>query len=653
MSAAPVAPAAPPLAEFTAKAVITGIVLGLVFGAANAYLGLRVGMTVSASIPAAVMTVAIFRLFRTKGTILEANISQTIGSASTALATGSIYTLPALFLWGMAPPYLQVVALCFLGGVLGLAAMIPLRRLLIVQAADELPYPEGTACAEVLRATAADSSGSAWIFRGMAVGAAIKILVSLAFLFPSSIHAPLPSLLPKAELALELAPALFGVGYILGYRQAAICVAGSLVSSLALTPLIAWLGAGLSAPLYPETVRLVSQMSSSDIWSRYVRYIGAGAVATAGILTVARGLPTMVGAFVAVANGMGGRKRDRNSGGEDRKMAPTPDTDRDLPGAFVVGAIVMVVAVAALVPGVFGGSMGPAQRAVCAAGVGIFGVLFVAVAARIVGIVGVTSQPTSGIALITLLGVASVFAAMGWNDPGARAAVLTVATIVAIAGSKAGDISQDLKTGYLVGATPARQQFGQLIGASCACWAVAATLILLGTAYTFGSQELPAPQATLMKTIVEGVLAGALPWGLVLTGGGLTLGAMLCGASGLAFAIGVYLPLASMAALYVGGCVRKISERGGQSTRKREGEPGVLAASGLVAGEGLAGVLVAGLVASGLAPRAMAPRIGGMAGEVTVITVILLTCAFLWLAGRKRQRDLETTKVRPRAGGAV
>ncbi len=622
-----------PVAEFTLKAVITGVVLGIVFGAANAYLGLRVGMTVSASIPAAVMTVAAFRLFRAKGTILEANISQTIGSASTALATGSIYTLPALFLWGMVPPYLEVVALCFLGGVLGLAAMIPLRRLLIVQSAGELPYPEGTACAEVLRATAADSSGSAWIFRGMAVGAAVKLLISLAFLFPSSVHAALPSLLPKAELALELAPALFGVGYILGYRQAAICVAGSLVSALALTPLIAWLGASLGAPLYPETTRLISQMSSADIWARYVRYIGAGAVATAGIITVARGLPTMAGAFVAVAKGMRRTAAAAASAAGDR-------TDRDLPGSFVVGAIVFVVAVSALVPGVFAGGMGPVQRAVCAAGVGIFGILFVTVAARIVGIVGVTSQPTSGIALITLLGVASVFAAMGWNGPGARAAVLTVATIVAIAGSKAGDISQDLKTGYLVGATPALQQAGQLIGASFACWAVAGTLLLLGTAYSFGTQELPAPQATLMKTIVEGVLSGALPWGLVLTGGGLTLGAVLCGASGLAFAIGVYLPLSSMAALYVGGCVRAFSERGTSSRNQAPGRadsnPGVLAASGLVAGEGLAGVLVAGLVASGIAPKAMAPTLGGSAGEAVVIAVIVATCAFLWNAGRKR-----------------
>ncbi len=535
----------------------------------------------------------------------------------------------------MAPPYFQVVALCFLGGVLGLAAMIPLRRLLIVQAADELPYPEGTACAEVLRATAADSSGSAWIFRGMAVGAAVKILVSLAFLLPGEVRTALPSILPRAEIALALAPALFGVGYILGYRQSAICVAGSLVSALALTPLVAWLGAGLTAPLYPETVRLVSEMSAGDIWSRYVRYIGAGAVATAGILTVARGLPTMAGAFAAVVRGMRAAKVPRGLAGQASRLPDSDSTDRDMPGAFVIGAVVLVVTVSALVPGVFGGNMGPLQRAILAAGVGIFGILFVTVAARIVGIVGVTSQPTSGIALVTLLGVASVFAAMGWNDAGSRAAVLTVGTIVAIAGSKAGDISQDLKTGFLVGATPAKQQLGQLIGASFACWAVAGTLILLGTAYSFGSKELPAPQATLMKTIIEGVLAGALPWGLVLTGGGLTIGAMLCGASGLAFAIGVYLPLASMAALYAGGCVRKVVEWRG--TAASEGNPGVLAASGLVAGEGLAGVAIAGLVASGLVAKDVAPRLSGSVGELAAGAVILATCWFLGMAGRVRK----------------
>ncbi|HKF41672.1 MAG TPA: oligopeptide transporter, OPT family, partial [Thermoanaerobaculia bacterium] len=484
-----------PAGEFTLRAVVAGIVLGLVFGAANAYLGLRVGLTVSASIPAAVMAVAVFRVLGRRGTILEANISQTIGSASTSLASGTIFTIPALFLWGMAPPYLQVVVLCFLGGVLGLAAMIPLRRILIVDAREELPYPEGTACAEVLKATGSSMGAGTWIFRGIAIAAAVKLAFGLLFLVPSELSVKLP-VLPNAILALEVAPALIAVGYILGYRQSGVLVAGSLVSSLVLIPLISWVGASLPAPLFPETARLVSQMGASDIWSRYVRYVGAGAVAVAGLLTVVKNLPTMGDAFAGVVRGLS-RKRAAGS-------FVAVSTDRDLPGTFVLGAIAFVVAVAALAPGVFAGDMGPLPRAVCAAGVAVFGLLFVTVAARIVGIVGVSSQPTSGITLVTLLGVASVFAAAGWRDPSARAAVLTVGTIVAIAASKAGDISQDLKTGYLVGATPARQQLGQLIGAAFACWAVAGTVLLLGGAYQFGSKEVPAPQAVLMKTIIEG-----------------------------------------------------------------------------------------------------------------------------------------------------
>ena len=617
------------VAEFTLKAVAVGIVLGIVFGAANAYLGLRVGMTVSASIPAAVMTVAAFRMLRTRGTILEANLSQTVASASTSLATGTIFTIPALFLWGAIPPYTQVVALAFLGGLLGLSAMIPLRRLLIVKADGELPYPEGTACAEVLRATVSESSGaasgSAWIFRGMALGAAVKLLISLAYLMPGELHAALP-VLPKAELALEVAPALLGVGYILGYRQAAVCVAGAVISAIVITPLIAWLGATMTSPLYPETTLLIADMDAGQIWSRYVRYIGAGAVATAGILTVLRGLPTMAGAFMAVAHGMRGSPGGGGGSG-DR-------TDRDLPGSFVLGGIAVVVLAAGLVPGVFGGDMSMIQRAVLAAGVGFFGVLFVTVAARIVGIVGVSSQPTSGITLVTLLGTASIFAAAGWIDSSARAGVLTVGTIVAIAASKAGDISQDLKTGWLVGATPARQQLGQLIGAAFACWAVAATVMLLGNAYEFGSREIPAPQAMLMKTIIEGVLSGALPWDLVLTGAGLSIGAMLCGVSGLAFAIGVYLPLATMAPLYLGGCVRALVDRNRGPITSGMSDPGILAASGLVAGEGLAGVAVAGLVAAGIAPKAMDPRLGGLTGEAVALIAALAVCYFLLRGGR-------------------
>ena len=610
--------------------MITGVALGLVFGAANAYLGLRVGLTVSASIPAAVLTVAVFRLAGRKGSILEANLSQTIGSASTALATGTIFTIPALFLWGVAPPYFQVVALCFLGAVLGLSAMIPLRRLLIVDADGELPYPEGTACAEVLRATAADSGGGAWIFRGIAVGALVKIAVSLLFAVPPDVGTALP-FLPKAEVAVEVAPALLAVGYIIGFRGSGVLVAGSVVSSLVLIPLIAFIGQGLSAPLAPEAVKLVSAMSAGEIWSRYVRYIGAGAVATAGILTVLKNLPTMAGAFLAVVRGVRGSRRGERGDPE----GSVERTDRDLPGGFVFAGIALVVLAAAFVPGIFSGHMGPFPRAVCAAGVGVFGVLFVAVAARIVGIVGVSSQPTSGITLVTLIAIASLFAAAGWTDGRARAAVLTVGTIVAIAASKAGDISQDLKTGWLVGATPARQQLGQLIGAAFACWGVAATVLLLGSAYTFGTREIPAPQATLMKTIIEGVLSGALPWGLVLTGAGLSVSVILCGISGLAFAIGVYLPLSSMAPIFVGGCARGLVEQSRRDRPPEGRDAGVLAASGLVAGEGLAGVFVAALVALGVAPKGRPPLVTGLPGEALTLLTILAVCAFLYRAGAK------------------
>jgi putative OPT family oligopeptide transporter len=620
-----------PLAEFTAKAVAAGIVLGIVFGAANAYLGLRVGITISASIPAAVMTVAVFRLLRTRTTILEANLSQTIGSASTSLASGTIFTIPALFLWGVAPPYLQVVALCFLGGVLGITAMIPLRRLLIVESDKELPYPEGRACAEVLRAMAAGASGGEWIFRGIVVGAVIKLAVSLFYLVPGIADVALP-VLPKAQLALELAPALIAVGFILGYRSSAVLVAGSIVAWLGLIPVIAFFGAELSTPLFPETTKTIAAMTPGEIWSKYVRYIGAGAVATAGILTLARNLPTMVGSFRAVVRGV--RRRGLGTGAD----AAADGTDRDLPAWVVPAGIGLVVGASALVPGIFGGELGPIQRAICAAGVGLFGILFVTVAARIVGLVGVTSQPTSGITLVTLIGIASVFAASGWTQAWARAAVLTVGTIVAIAASKAGDISQDLKTGWLVGATPARQQLGQLIGAAFACWAVAGVVLLIGHGPSgFGTTDFPAPQATLMKTIIEGVLAGALPWDLVLTGAGVALSAMLCGVSGLAFAIGVYLPLSSMLPIYLGGCFRALAGAP-EGEGKALSDPGVLAASGLVAGEALTGLVLAGLKAAGWIAAEREPLVAGVPGDLGLLAGVGLVGAFLWRAGRRAAR---------------
>ncbi len=610
--------------EFTLRAVIAGIVFGVLFGAANAYLGLRVGLTVSTSIPIAVLTVAVFKLFRNRqGILLEANISQTIGSASSSLAAGTIFTIPALFLWGMTPPLWQVAILAMLGGFLGIAAMVPLRRLLIVRSANELPYPEGTACAEVLRATTAETgSGGRWIFIGLAVGAVIKLALGAAILLDSELAMHLP-VLPKAELTLEIAPALLAVGYILGYKQSSIMVSGSLISAIVLTPLIAVVGNSLPVPLFPEAKMLISELSAGQIWGRYVRYIGAGAVAAAGIFAVFRALPTMASSFLAVIRGL--RGNDPNAVTGER-------TDRDVPAWVVVVVPVLVVITLIAVPGLFAGNMTLVPRIVAAIGVAIFGVAFVVVSSRIVGLIGVSSNPTSAMTLVTLLGVSLVFVFLGWSDPSARAAILTVGTVVCIAASKAGDISQDLKTGYLVGATPAKQQFGQFIAAAVACWAIAWTVLELGKAFTFGSPDLAAPQATLMKTVIEGVLAGSLPWGLVGVGAALAICALIAGLPGLAFAVGIYLPLGSLTPIFVGGIVRRIVEarRKGKAT---ESDPGVLGASGMIAGEGLAGIAIAGLVSFGF-KRREDPIIGGTLAIVLGIAIVLVVCWLLYRAAR-------------------
>lgn len=610
--------------EFTLRAVLAGIVFGVLFGAANAYLGLRVGLTVSTSIPIAVLTVALFKLFRNReGVLLEANISQTIGSASSSLAAGTIFTIPALFLWGMTPPLWQVAILAMLGGFLGIAAMVPLRRLLIVRSANELPYPEGTACAEVLRATTAETgSGGRWIFIGLAVGAVIKLALGAAMLLDSELAMHLP-VLPKAELTLEIAPALLAVGYILGYKQSSIMVSGSLISAIVLTPLIAVVGNALPVPLFPEAKMLISELSAGQIWSRYVRYIGAGAVAAAGIVAVFRALPTMASSFLAVIRGL--RGNDPNAATGER-------TDRDVPAWVVVVVPALVVITLVAVPGLFAGNMTLVPRIVAAIGVAIFGVAFVVVSSRIVGLIGVSSNPTSAMTLVTLLGVSIVFVALGWSDPSARAAILTVGTVVCIAASKAGDISQDLKTGSLVGATPAKQQFGQFIAAAVACWAIAWTVLQLGKAFTFGSPDLAAPQATLMKTVIEGVLAGSLPWGLVGVGAALAICALIAGLPGLAFAVGIYLPLGSLTPIFVGGIVRRIVEarRKGKAT---DSDPGVLGASGMIAGEGLAGVALAGLVGFGFKRREDF-LIGGAPGIILGIAIVLAVCWLLYRAGR-------------------
>ncbi|HUP46863.1 MAG TPA: oligopeptide transporter, OPT family, partial [Thermoanaerobaculia bacterium] len=437
-------------AEFTLRAVVPGIIFGVVFGAANAYLGLRAGLTISTSIPIAVMTVAAFKIMAAaghRGSILEANISQTTGSASSSVASGVIFTIPALFLWGLDPTLLQMTLLAFAGGMLGVLFMIPLRKLLIEREHGKLPYPEGTACAEVLMASEVGGSRAKNVFAGLGVGALFKTLAGGLHAFPDRVETRIP-FLPKGQVGAEVSAALFGVGYILGPYVASVMVSGGLLSSLVIIPIIATWGEGRTVPFYPETALTIAEMSASQIWSRYVRYIGAGAVAAAGILTLIRSIPTMMESFkVGFAQIRGG--------GQD---ASTERTTHDLPFKVSLIGAGFIVVLLVVFPQAFGTIDDFAHRAVAAVCVAIFAFFFVTVSSRIVGLVGVTSNPTSGMTIAALLGTSAIFLFLGWTDNAGKVAALTVGTVVAIAASIAGDMSQDLKTGFLLGATPRRQQ---------------------------------------------------------------------------------------------------------------------------------------------------------------------------------------------------
>jgi putative OPT family oligopeptide transporter len=585
----PYVPPDSPMRELTLKAIGLGILFGIVFGAANAYLGLRAGLTVSTSIPVAVMTVAMFRLLRRtgrEGTILEANLAQTTGSASSSLASGVIFTLPALFMWGLPPDLLQMVLLALCGGLLGILFMIPLREYLIVQEHGKLPYPEGTACAEVLKASQGGGVQAGHVFWGLALGAGFKALTSWARAVPDSLSLALPW--PrKAELSLDLSAALFGVGYILGPRVATIMVGGGLLSSLVIIPFIAWWGEARVDPLYPEMVKTIAQMSTGELWNRYVRYIGAGAVATAGIVTLIRSLPVMVASFRA------GAARFGRSGAAAARG--TPRTRRDLPFPALLVGILAVTLVMALVPHTFSVIDGFAHQLVAAICVVVFAFFFVTVAARIVGMVGVTSNPTSGMTIAALLGTATIFLAIGWSDLTGKAAALMVGCVVAIAASISGDTSQDLKTGFLLGATPRNQQLAQLAGVLTSATFVCLSVLLLAETFGFGGKDLPAPQATLMKVVIDGVIDQSLPWGLVAIGAGIALVVEALRLPSLAFAVGVYLPLSTMTPVFLGGLLRWwLTRRQPAAVVESRTDRGVLIGSGFVGGEGLLGVGLAG-----------------------------------------------------------
>ncbi len=580
------------LTEFTIKAVLTGIVLGVVFGAANTYLGLKAGLTISTSIPVAVLTVVAFRLMSALGlqhSILETNISQTVGSASSSVASGVLFTIPALFMWGLDPAWLQLTLLAMCGGLIGVLAMVPLRRYLIQREHGTLPYPEGMACAEVLVAAEEGGEQASGVFWGIGIGMTFKLITDGLKLVPGKFAVALPY---RASLSASVSPPLIGVGYILGIRIATVMVAGGALSALVIIPAIYLWGSGLSEPVYPETTKLIRDMSSQEIWNRYVRYIGAGAVATGGIITLVRSIPTMLESFR-----LGIRQISQRTGAEEQVRR----TDRDLPFGFVLGLVFLTLLVLTLVPGILGSLDSIPVRAVASLCIALFAFFFVTVSSRIVGLVGVTSNPTSGMTIATLLGTSLIFLLLGWTDIAGKATALMVGTAVCIAASIAGDTSQDLKTGFILGATPYKQQVGELIGVITSAGVVCLVVMLLhGTvAGGLGGPELPAPQSVLMKLVIDGVLDRNLPWALILIGIGIGTVASFVKIPVLAFAVGVYLPLYTMGAVFLGGLLRWLLTRSvepAESERRRE--RGILFGSGLVGGGGLTGVLLAIWVAA-------------------------------------------------------
>jgi putative OPT family oligopeptide transporter len=618
--------------EFTLKAIGLGILFGIVFGAANAYLGLRAGLTVSTSIPVAVMTVAVFRLLGNigrGGTILEANLAQTTGSASSSLASGVIFTLPALFMWGMSPDLLQMTLLSLCGGLLGILFMVPLREYLIVREHANLPYPEGTACAEVLKASQSGGVQASHVFVGLGAGALFKALTSWLRVIPDHLTLDLP-VLKKAQLSMDLSAALFGVGYILGPRIGTVMVGGGALSALVIIPFIAWWGADLADPMFPETVKTISRMSADDIWNRYVRYIGAGAVATAGIVTLIRSVPVMLQSFRASAGEF------RSSTAQRGDVART---HRDLPFWMLGTGALAIASVMAFVPQVFSVIEGVPRQLLAAMCVLVFAFFFVTVAARIVGLIGVTSNPTSGMTIAALLGTSTVFLLLGWTDASGKAAALMVGCVVAIASSISGDTSQDLKTGFLLGATPRWQQTAQLIGVLSSATFVCLSVLLLARTFGFGGAELPAPQATLMKLVIDGVIDQSLPWGLVAIGAGIALLAELFRVPSLAFAVGVYLPLSTMTPVFLGGLLRwLLARRASAGEAEARKDRGVLLGSGFVGGEGLLGVGLAGAAfVLGRKPAGIGYHWAGETGS-WLLGAAAFALLMLWFARRARAR---------------
>ncbi len=539
----PFIPADRVVPELTVTSIIIGALLAVLFGGANAYLGLRVGMTVSASIPAAVISMGIIRVILKRDSILENNMVQTIGSAGESVAAGAIFTMPALFMWatesGSANPSLleiSLIALC--GGVLGVLFMIPLRSALIVEEHGKLPYPEGQACAEVLLAGEEGGAKAGTVFAGLGIAAVYKFIADGLKLFPSEVDLEIQSY-KGSGIGMDVLPALAGVGYICGPKVSSYLLAGGTVGWFVLMPLIVLFGGDMV--LYPATAP-VSELGTWGIWGGFIRYIGAGAVAAGGILSLIKSFPMIIRTFKQ-AMAVYGKKSDVNN-----------RLSKDLPMNIVM-IIVGVIAIAMwLIPAIPVNLIG-------AIIIIVFGFFFATVSSRMVGIVGSSNNPVSGMAIATLLIATMLLKASGNIGMPGMIAAITIGSIICIIAAIAGDTSQDLNTGFIVGATPVKQQTGELIGVVVSAIAIGGVLYLLSTAWGYGSQELPAPQATLMKMVVEGVMGGELPWALIFCGAFIAIVVEILQIPVLPFAVGLYLPIHLSTPIMVGGLIRFIMTR--------------------------------------------------------------------------------------------
>ena len=619
----PYIPAEKVTPELTVTSVIMGCILAVIFGAANAYLGLRVGMTVSASIPAAVISMGVIRVILRRNSILESNMVQTIGSAGESLAAGAIFTMPALFLWAeegltSKPGIVEITLIALCGGILGVLFMVPLRNALIVKEHATLLYPEGTACADVLLAGEEGGANASTVFSGMGLAAVFKFVVDGLKLLPADVSAAFKSF--KGEIGMEVYPALLGVGYIVGPKIASYMFTGSLIGWMVIIPLICLFGP--DTWMYPAAegttiAQLYANGGASAIWSTYVKYIGAGAIATGGIISLIKSLPLIVTTF-----------RDSMKSMKGSKNTSTERTAQDLPMQFILLGVIAMVFIIWIVPAIPVTLLG-------ACIIVVFGFFFATVSSRMVGLVGSSNNPVSGMAIATLLIATFAIKSSGKTGIDGMTAAIAVGSVICIIAAIAGDTSQDLKTGYLLGATPKKQQMGEMLGVVVSGLAIGGVLYLLNAAWGYGTAEIPAPQAQLMKMIVEGIMGGNLPWGLVFIGVFLAICLEILRIPVMPFAIGLYLPIYLNATIMIGGVVRGLLDRRkgvDEKTKTAQSTDGTLYCAGMIAGEGLVGILLAVFAVFGISlDMSGIVNFGNIGGVVLMIIMILSLLKFsIW-----------------------